>query len=205
MNYQRVLDETLKSFCPSDRPPRLLLHSCCGPCSSYVLEYLSEYFEITVLYYNPNIWPEIEFSKRADTQRELLARISLKNPVTLVVADYKPEAFDEAAAGLENEPEGGKRCLRCFELRLEAAAAWAKAHGFDYLTTTLSVSPHKDAAALNALGGMLAEKYGVRFLYADFKKRNGYRRSVELSALYDLYRQSYCGCRFSLRATAQVN
>jgi predicted adenine nucleotide alpha hydrolase (AANH) superfamily ATPase len=200
VNYQHALDEALRGIKDSGDPKRLLLHSCCGPCSSYVLEYLSRYFEIAVLYYNPNIWPESEFMKRAAVQRELVARMTLPNPVTLIAADYRPGEFDRAAAGLENEPEGGKRCRSCFALRLEEAAVYAKAHGFDYFTTTLSVSPHKDAAALNELGGGLALKHGVKFLFADFKKRNGYRRSVELSEQYGLYRQSYCGCRYSLEA-----
>ena len=199
VNYQRVLDETLRGIDAAGAPKRLLLHSCCGPCSSYVLEYLSKYFEITVLYYNPNIWPESEYLKRAAVQRELLGRMELPNKATLVTAEHRPGDFDSAAAGLESEPEGGKRCRKCFELRLEEAAAYAKAHGFEYFTTTLSVSPHKDAAVLNELGGHLAARHGVTYLYADFKKRNGYRRSIELSALYGLYRQSYCGCRYSLQ------
>ena len=196
-NYQKVLDETLRDITDAGAVPRLLLHSCCGPCSSYVLEYLSVYFNITVLYYNPNIWPTEEFFKRADTQRQLVSGKSFKTPVRLVIPDYNPEEFGAAAAGLGTEPEGGKRCLVCFKLRLEEAAIYARENGFDWFTTTLSVSPHKDAEALNNIGRELEEKYGVKYLYADFKKRNGYKRSVELSKEYGLYRQDYCGCRYS--------
>jgi predicted adenine nucleotide alpha hydrolase (AANH) superfamily ATPase len=197
VNYQKALDDTLKEIAEKSIAPNLLLHSCCGPCSSYVLEYLSAYFDITVLYYNPNIWPAKEFDKRAETQRQLLSDMAFKNPVRLVVAEYRPEEFDEAAAGLEAEPEGGKRCPKCFRLRLEEAAHYARTHGFDYFTTTLSVSPHKDAEALNQIGRELEAAYGVKYLYADFKKQNGYKRSVELSKEYGLYRQDYCGCRYS--------
>jgi predicted adenine nucleotide alpha hydrolase (AANH) superfamily ATPase len=197
VNYQKALDDTLKEIAEKSIAPNLLLHSCCGPCSSYVLEYLSAYFDITVLYYNPNIWPAEEFDKRAETQRQLLSDMAFKNPVRLVVAEYRPEEFDEAAAGLEAEPEGGKRCPKCFRLRLEEAAHYARTHGFDYFTTTLSVSPHKDAEALNQIGRELEAAYGVKYLYADFKKQNGYKRSVELSKEYGLYRQDYCGCRYS--------
>jgi predicted adenine nucleotide alpha hydrolase (AANH) superfamily ATPase len=199
-NYQHVLEETLKTVLASGAVPRLLLHSCCGPCSSYVLEYLSKYFRVTVLYYNPNIYPESEFIKRAAAQQKLVSSAEYTNPVELTVAEYRPSEFDEAAAGLETEPEGGRRCLKCFALRLEETAKRARAEGCDYFTTTLSVSPHKDAAALNAIGGALAEEYGVRYLFADFKKRDGYKRSIELSGQYGLYRQDYCGCRYSLAA-----
>lgn len=202
VNYQRVLDETLKGIrATGGAAPRLLLHSCCGPCSSYVLEYLASVFKITVLYYNPNIYPESEFKKRAAVQEKLISAMEFENPVTLVTAEYRPEEFDSAAAGAEDAPEGGERCLRCFELRLEETARRAKAEGFDYFTTTLSVSPYKNAEALNAVGGALAEKYGVRYLFADFKKRGGYRLSVELSEQYGLYRQKYCGCKYSLEAS----
>ncbi|SHI10828.1 hypothetical protein SAMN02745823_02484 [Sporobacter termitidis DSM 10068] len=200
VNYQRMLDETLRGVALSGAAPQLLLHSCCGPCSSYVLEYLSRFFDITVLYYNPNIYPESEFLKRAAVQAALVSAMDFPNPVRLSVADYRPEEFDAAAAGLAGEPEGGGRCRKCFALRLEETARRAKAGGFDYFTTTLSVSPHKNAAALNEIGGELADKYGVKYLYADFKKKNGYKRSIELSAQYGLYRQNYCGCRYSLAA-----
>lgn len=197
INYQRILEETLKNISISGKTPRLLLHSCCGPCSSYVLEYLSGCFDITILYYNPNIYPKSEFEKRAAEQQKLLTHMKFVNPVGMILADYRAEEFEAAAAGLESEPEGGKRCLLCFGLRLEETAKTAKNLGFDFFTTTLSVSPHKNAEALNNIGVELAEKYGVQYLYADFKKRGGYKRSIELSRLYGVYRQDYCGCMYS--------
>lgn len=199
VNYQKMLEQTLRAISATDQIPTLLLHSCCGPCSSTVLEYLSAYFAITVLYYNPNIYPQQEFDKRAAAQRQLLLSMECRNPVAFVLADYGADEFDEAVSGFEAAPEGGARCLKCFELRLGEAAKYARDNGFDYFTTTLSVSPHKDAAALNNIGGALAEKYGTRYLYADFKKRNGYKRSVELSEQFGLYRQNYCGCKYSMR------
>lgn len=180
---------------------RLLLHSCCGPCSSAVLEHLSEHFDITVLYYNPNIWPPEEFEKRAEAQRQLVSSMEFVNPVKLVVTEYRPEEFDSAVIGYESEPEGGKRCRKCFALRLEKCARYAQDNGFDYFTTTLSVSPHKDAEALNSIGRELETSYGVKYLFADFKKKNGYKRSIDLSKQYGLYRQRYCGCIYSLKAS----
>lgn len=197
INYQRNLDETLKSISESGKTPHLLLHSCCGPCSSYVLEYLSCCFDITILYYNPNIYPQSEFEKRAAEQQKLLTCMEFANPVDIILSDYRTDEFEKTAAGLETEPEGGRRCLQCFRLRLEETARTAKKLGFDYFTTTLSVSPHKDAEALNKIGGELAVRYGVQYLYADFKKQNGYKRSIELSRRYGIYRQNYCGCRYS--------
>jgi len=197
VNYQKALDGILSGIPGAGKTPGLLLHSCCGPCSSYVLEYLSDFFDITVLYYNPNIWPAGEFFKRAETQQQLVSDMAFKNPVRLVVAEYSSEEFDAAARGFESEPEGGKRCPKCYALRLEEAARYAREHGFDWFTTTLSVSPHKDAEALNNIGRELEEKYSVKYLYADFKKRNGYKRSIELSKQFGLYRQDYCGCRYS--------
>ncbi len=201
-NYQLVLDSELAQISASGRTPSLLLHSCCGPCSSYVLEYLARYFKITVLYYNPNIQPEAEFDRRAETQRQLLRSAEYDNPVDLIVPRYDDSPFLSAVSGLENAPEGGARCLRCFELRLEETARTAREGGFDYFTTTLSVSPHKNAEALNTIGMSMGERYGVPYLCSDFKKRDGYKRSIELSSLYGLYRQDYCGCRFSLREPA---
>jgi predicted adenine nucleotide alpha hydrolase (AANH) superfamily ATPase len=198
VNYQKAMEESLSEIARSGETPKLLLHSCCGPCSSYVLEYLSAFFDITILYFNPNIWPPEEFQKRAETQRQLVSGMVCKKPVRLVIADYRPEEFDAATRGLESEPEGGERCLKCFALRLEEAARYAQAHRFDYFTTTLSVSPHKDAEALNTIGRELEKQYSVRYLYADFKKRDGYKRSIELSRQFGLYRQDYCGCRYSM-------
>lgn len=197
VNYQKVLEETLAGITAADRVPTLLLHSCCGPCSSYVLEYLSQHFNITVLYYNPNIWPPTEFQKRAETQKALISGMVFKNPVRLVVLDDGCEKFEEAVTGLEAEPEGGARCIPCFRLRLEETAKRARDESYDYFTTTLSVSPHKNAQAINDIGRMLEEKYSVGYLFADFKKRGGYQRSVALSKQLGLYRQEYCGCRYS--------
>ncbi len=198
-NYQLVLDRTIKDIEKTGRVPKLLLHSCCAPCSSYVLEYLSRYFDITVLYYNPNIYPPEEFAKRADEQVRLADEMSFEHPVKVVVADFNADEFYSAVRGHEGDPEGGDRCRLCFELRLGKAAEYAREHGFDYFTTTLSISPLKNAAVLNDVGADAAEKYGVAYLFSDFKKRGGYKRSCELSAQYGLYRQDYCGCVFSVR------
>lgn len=179
--------------------PSLLLHSCCGPCSSYVLEVLSQHFNVTVLYFNPNIYPESEYKKRLAEQIKLIDGMPFKNPVCLMECDYDENEFLSAAQGFENEREGGARCEKCFRLRMEKTALLAKENGFDFFTTTLSVSPHKNAPLLNRIGEELSEKYGIKYLYGDFKKKEGYKRSIELSAQYDLYRQNYCGCRFSLR------
>lgn len=194
INYQRELDKLISSL---DVMPKLLLHSCCAPCSSYCLEYLSQYFEITVLYYNPNISPEEEFRKRAEEQRRLISEMPVKNPVSLVVDDYDPEEFFGAVKGLENAPEGGERCFVCYRLRLERAARYAKERGFDYFCSTLSISPLKNAQKLNEIGAELSEIYSVQNLPNDFKKNGGYLRSIELSREFDLYRQNYCGCVFS--------
>lgn len=198
-NYSLHLERTLRSLAASNIRPRLLLHSCCGPCSSYVLEYLAPYFDITVHYYNPNISPEEEFRFRAEEQKRLLAEMPLPAPVSFLPGEYEPETFYALAKGHEAEPEGGPRCFSCYRLRLSRTAQAAAEGGFDYFTTTLSISPHKNAQVLNALGGDLAAEYGVSYLFSDFKKKNGYRRSCELSTEYRLYRQDYCGCIYSKR------
>ena len=177
--------------------PTLLLHSCCAPCSSYVLEYLSRYFKITVFYYNPNIFPEEEYSRRVKEQQRLIGEMPLSNPVRFLEGRFDPAEFYTAVRGLEHLPEGGERCRACFRLRLNETARLASERGFDYFTTTLTISPLKNAAALNEIGEALADEYRVRWLPSDFKKKNGYKRSVELSAKYGLYRQDYCGCVFS--------
>lgn len=179
--------------------PSLLLHSCCGPCSSYVLEVLSQHFNVSVLYFNPNIYPESEYEKRLAEQIKIIDGMPFKNPVSLMECDYDENEFLAAAQGFENEREGGARCEKCFRLRMEKTALLAKKNGFDFFTTTLSVSPHKNAPLLNKIGEELSEKHGIKYLYGDFKKKEGYKRSIELSAQYDLYRQNYCGCRFSIR------
>lgn len=196
-NYARQLDELLKTL--GDTRPTLLLHACCGPCSSAVLEKLSRYFDITILYYNPNTWPAAEYHRRGE---ELVRFIEESHPqgVSVVVEDYHPEAFYDRIAGLENEPERGGRCTVCYRLRMERTARYAKEHGFDWFTTTLSISPHKDAVRINTIGKELEAQYGVKHLPADFKKQNGYLRSLQLSDEYGLYRQDYCGCEFSAKA-----
>ena len=198
-NYQRELEAVIKENESKSRVPRLLLHSCCAPCSSYVLEYLSDYFEITVFYYNPNISPAEEYEKRAAEQQHLIRELPAKHPIHLVVGAYEPERFYAVSRGLEQVPEGGERCFRCFRLRLEEAAKMAAEGGFDYFATTLTISPLKNAQKLNEIGEELSDLYKVEHLPSDFKKKNGYKRSVELSALYGLYRQNYCGCVFSKR------
>ncbi len=198
-NYQRLLDSELQRITDSGRVPSLLLHSCCAPCSSYVLEYLSRYFAITVLYYNPNISPAEEFHRRAEEQQRLINEMPHHHPVSLIVSDYIPDKFTEIAKGHENDPEGGERCFACYRLRLEEAARTAVNGRFDYFTTTLSISPLKNAAKLNEIGKELADRYGVAYLFSDFKKREGYKRSCQLSAEYGLYRQDYCGCVYSKR------
>ena len=197
-NYQKELESVINKI-RENEIPRLLLHSCCAPCSSYCLEYLSEFFDITVFYYNPNISPAGEYEFRAEEQKRFIHDAALKRPVAFIEGAYEPERFFEISSGLESEPEGGKRCEKCFELRLEETAVLAKKGNFDYFTTTLSISPLKSAEKLNNIGEKLAEKYGVKYLSSDFKKRGGYQRSIELSKEYELYRQNYCGCAFSRR------
>ncbi len=204
-NYQRLLDSELQRIADSGRVPTLLLHSCCAPCSSYVLEYLSRYFSITVLYYNPNISPAEEFHRRAEEQQRLISEMPHFHPVSLIVGDYEPERFTEIAKGHEDDPEGGERCFACYRLRLEEAARAAVEGGFDYFTTTLSISPLKNAAKLNEIGKALSAQYGVAYLFSEFKKREGYKRSCRLSTEYGLYRQDYCGCIYSKRDAALRN
>ncbi|MDO4323062.1 MAG: epoxyqueuosine reductase QueH [Lachnospiraceae bacterium] len=197
-NYQKELDRLLcLSALGTGSVPTLLLHSCCAPCSSYVLEYLSDYFRITVLYYNPNIYPEQEYAHRVEEQKRLIGELPARYPIQIIEGRFEPREFYDAVRGLEHIPEGGERCHACFRLRLEEAARTAAAGRFDYFTTTLTISPLKNAAKLNEIGEELAGRYHVRWLPSDFKKRNGYKRSVELSAQYNLYRQDYCGCVFS--------
>lgn len=196
-NYQLMMEKRIREI--ADSTPKLLIHSCCAPCSSYVLELLSEFFEITVLYYNPNIYPPEEFEKRSIEQVRLAGSMKLKNSVRVVCTDYDSDSFYKAVKGLENEPEGGARCTECFRLRLEKTAEYARNNGFDMFTTTLTISPLKNSQLLNILGMEIAEKYSLEYFCSDFKKKNGYKRSCELSAEYGLYRQDYCGCVFSMR------
>ena len=198
VNYQKELDKILDRIQKENKVPSLLLHSCCAPCSSYVLEYLSEYFEITVFYYNPNIYPESEYEKRIEEQQELIGKMKFRHPVSFLGGSYDKERFYETTAGMEHLKEGGARWMKCYGHRLSEAAQMAAEGGFDYFTTTLSISPLKNAQKLNEIGIRLGEQVGVPYLVSDFKKKNGYKRSTELSAEYGLYRQDYCGCEFSL-------
>jgi predicted adenine nucleotide alpha hydrolase (AANH) superfamily ATPase len=199
MNYQKELEKLILKLQKEGRVPKLLLHSCCAPCSSYVLEYLSDYFEITVFYYNPNIFPENEYTKRILEQQMLIQDMKFRHPVSFIAGNYERERFYEIARGLEHLKEGGERCFKCYEIRLEEAAKIAKEIEYDYFTTSLSISPMKNAEKLNEIGTKVAAKYGVEYLQSDFKKKNGYKRSIELSKEYGLYRQDYCGCEFSFR------
>lgn len=198
-NYQRELEGIIERNQREGKTPHLLLHSCCAPCSSYVLEYLSRYFKITVFYYNPNIYPEEEYRKRVWEQRQLIEKMPLENEVDFIEGEYEKERFHQMSRGLEGLPEGGERCFRCYALRLEEAAALAKKLGCDWFTTTLSISPMKNAKKLNEIGEELGRVYEVNCLPSDFKKKDGYKRSVELSKTFGLYRQDYCGCVFSKR------
>lgn len=185
----KTYKDFLKFLDNLDYRPKLLLHSCCGPCSSSVLELLTKYFEVTLLYYNPNIYPEEEYIKRLGEQKKLLEKLNIK----LISGDYNYELYKDKVKGLEDEKEGGLRCDKCIEMRMEKACLMAKEMGFEYFTTTLSVSPHKNSKMINKIGFMLEEKYNVKYLYSDFKKQDGFKRSIELSKKYDLYRQNYCG------------
>ncbi|WP_343209663.1 epoxyqueuosine reductase QueH [Anaerolentibacter hominis] len=196
-NYQKSLDEVIRQAQEEGRVPTLLLHACCAPCSSYCLEYLSEYFRITIDFYNPNIAPEAEYRKRAEELKRLIGAMDVTYPVEFTEGDYDSGSFFQMAKGMEELAEGGERCFACYRLRLGQAAQRAQAGGYDYFTTTLTISPLKNADKLNEIGREMAEQYGVKWLPSDFKKKGGYQRSIELSRIYDLYRQNYCGCVFS--------
>ena len=197
VNYQQVMENLIADNCIEGRSPRLLLHSCCGPCSTYCIQTLAEHFRVTVFYYNPNIYPPEEYHMRAGEQERFIERFPTKYPVQFVEGAYDTERFYDTVRGLEHVPEGGERCFRCYELRLREAAEYAREHDFDFFTTTLSISPLKNADKLNEIGAKLEREYGVRYLYSDFKKKNGYKQSTEISRAYDMYRQYYCGCVFS--------
>lgn len=212
VNYQKELDKLLSQIgrekergADTYSAPRLLLHSCCAPCSSYCLEYLCGYFAVTVFYYNPNISASEEYARRVSEQKRLIKAYNEEQrgyPIRIIEGDYRPEVFFDAVKGVENIPEGGERCMRCFRLRLGETARLAAAEGYDYFGTTLTISPLKNAQRINEIGQECAAAYGVRWLPSDFKKRDGYKRSVELSAQYGLYRQDFCGCVFSRRVSA---
>lgn len=197
INYQKELDKIIQQLEREDITPSLLLHSCCAPCSSYVLEYLSQYFSVTVFYYNPNISKKEEYEKRKAEQTRLIGEMKTKNKVSFLDCDYNPAEFFDCAKGYENCTEGGERCFRCYRLRLEKTAQTAKNQNFDYFCTTLSISPLKNAQKINEIGFDVESEQGVKWLPSDFKKREGYKRSIELSRQFDLYRQNYCGCVYS--------
>ncbi len=197
INYQLELEKRLATLSREGVVPTLLLHSCCAPCSSYVLEYLSQYFRITVFYYNPNIYPDEEYHKRVEEQRRFIEQLPARHPISFLEGNFDKARFYAIAKGKERLPEGGERCFACYELRLREAAEYARRLGFDYFTTTLSISPLKNAQKLNEIGQKLEQQYGVAYLCSDFKKKNGYKRSTELSREYGMYRQDYCGCVFS--------
>ncbi len=201
INYQKELEKILEGLQPKKAEvPKLFLHSCCAPCSSYCLEYLCQYFAITVFYYNPNISASEEYWKRVEEQKRLISAYNEEQkgyPIEIKEGEYAPSEFFQMAKGYEECPEGGERCFRCFDMRLRRTAEEAKVGNFDYFATTLTISPLKNAEKINEIGQALSEKYGVSWLPSDFKKKNGYKRSIELSAHYDLYRQDYCGCAFS--------
>ncbi len=201
MNYQKELDQLISDL--DHKRAKLLIHSCCAPCSSYVLEYLSQYFEITIYYYNPNIYPEEEYIRRVEEQQRLIHEMMLSSKVQFLQGEFIPDTFYQAVKGMEQEPEGGERCFVCYEMRLKESAILASKLGFDYFTTTLSISPHKNAVKLNEIGMKYAKEYGVAYLPSDFKKKNGYKRSIELSKDYNLYRQDYCGCVYSFQKRMQ--
>ena len=196
-NYHAKMLQLIKEYCSEEKVPKLLLHSCCAPCSSYCLELLSQYFEVTVFYYNPNIYPPEEYEMRVEEQDRFIREFPAKHPISFVEGKYDTNRFYETAKGMEQLKEGGERCFACYELRLRESAEYAKANGFDFFTTTLSISPLKNAAKLNEIGKKLEDEYGIKYLYSDFKKQNGYKRSTEISNEYEMYRQYYCGCVYS--------
>ena len=196
-NYHLKMQEMIKKYCSDNRVPKLLLHSCCAPCSSYCLELLSQYFEVTVFYYNPNIYPPEEYTMRVEEQERFVEEFPAKHKISFVEGSYDTDMFYAMTKGMEHLKEGSERCFACYELRLRESAAYAKDKGYDFFTTTLSISPLKNAQKLNEIGKNLEEEYGVSYLYSDFKKQNGYKRSTEISNEYDMYRQYYCGCVYS--------
>lgn len=197
INYQLELDKIINKIEGENTTKSLLLHSCCAPCSSYVLSYLNRYFHITVFYYNPNITNQLEYLKRKEEQIRLISELPAVNKISILDADYNPEKFFEITKGLEDCREGGERCFKCYELRLKATAEAAKENDFDYFCTTLTISPLKNAQKINEIGRMLGDEYGISFLPSDFKKKEGFKKSIELSSIYNLYRQNYCGCIYS--------
>lgn len=193
-NYSNLCENILNSI---EGKKKILLHSCCAPCSSYVISYLTNYFDITILYYNPNISPYEEYIKRKNEQIKLINEIETKNNINIIDCDYDNDTYNSLIKGLENEPERGSRCTICYQMRMEKTAMLAKEKNYDYFCTTLSVSPYKNANLINKIGKNLEEKHNIKWLYSDFKKKDGYKKSIELSKKYNLYRQDYCGCIYS--------
>ena len=199
-NFDKMLENIIKKHKEQGEIPKVLLHSCCAPCSSYVIEYLSQYFYLTILYYNPNIAPRDEYDKRKKEQIRLINTMKTKYKVNILDCDYDNDLYESLVKGLELEPERGRRCEVCFKLRLDKTASLAKKMNYDYFGTTLTVSPYKNCLMINELGLDIEQKFKIKFLVSDFKKRNGYKRSIELSHEYNLYRQNYCGCKYSKEA-----
>lgn len=197
MNYQKELELILDKISTFNYVPKLLLHACCAPCSSYCIEYLSEYFDITIYYYNPNIYPDIEYNRRLNELKKFINEIPHKNKLELIECNYNSNEYYKSIKGLENLGERSKRCFNCYNLRMEEAAKYASNNNYDYFTTTLSISPYKNSEWINEIGKHLENEYNIKYLYSDFKKKNGYKRSIELSKIYNLYRQDYCGCIYS--------
>lgn len=196
-NFQRELDVLIEKNQKEVRVPTLYLHACCAPCSSYALEYLSQYFQITVVFYNPNITEEEEYNYRLNEEKRLISEMDFKYPVNIIEGEYNPDTFLTLAKGLEDSPERGPRCIKCYAERLRYTANLAKENGVDYFATTLTLSPLKNAEAINKIGEKLSEELGTPYLCTDFKKKGGYLRSIELSKEHNLYRQNFCGCKFS--------
>jgi len=193
-NYHKLCLEEISKL---DNPKKILLHSCCAPCSSYVITFLSNYFDITILYYNPNISPKEEYEKRKEEQIRLIKTLKTKSKLNFLDCDYENNLYDQSVIGYEKQPEGGSRCHICFNLRLEKTAKLAKQHNYDYFCSTLTVSPHKNSQIINKIGENTSKKYNIKWLYSDFKKNEGFKQSIELSKKYNLYRQDYCGCIYS--------
>ncbi len=197
MNYNLLMEQEIERIKESGKTPTILLHSCCAPCSSHVISTLIPFFNITILYYNPNIEPLEEYKKRKEEEIRFINEFPHQNKLDIIDCDYDNDKYHEIIKGLENEPEGGARCMKCYYQRMEMTAKTAKEKGYDYFATTLTVSPLKNSKKLNEIGKSLEDKYKIKYLFSDFKKKNGYKHSIELSKKYNLYRQDYCGCIYS--------
>lgn len=198
-NYYLLFEKQIENIIEKKQVPTLLLHSCCAPCSSQVITSLTKYFDITILYYNPNIYPEEEYLKRKEEQIKLIKEIDKINKLEIIDCDYDNDIYEKEIKGLEEEKEGGSRCYKCFNLRLDKTAKIAKTNNFDFFSTTLTISPYKNSKLINLIGKELEKKYNITWLYSDHKKKDGYKKSIELSKKYNLYRQNYCGCIYSKR------